>query len=384
MKILHVADPHLGLVTHSRPDPATGLPSRLLDVARSWHRTMELAVEDGVDLVVVAGDSFHGRNPDAASLNFFAQGLRQVTDIPVVLVAGNHDGAQQPGRQSVLEIFHDPPHVYVSTRPEVLDVDGIRVATLPWVSRQGLLAAHPELPPETAGERFLEGLLRVLGWLRNEKADVLTGHWSVQGAVLGAERDLDISITGEHVIPLAELEDGPWSYVALGHIHKRQRLGATDSRIWYAGSLERVSFGEEADDKGPITVELFEGGGMKVHKHTLAARRFVTYRPTDPALPGLEDEDLEEAIVRVQLELTEEQASEIDKAAIMRRFADKGVHQVRLEVDVQREVRARAEKVTAAIGPLEALDEFLAAKDVPEDRRPDVRDAAKKLLEDDA
>lgn len=382
MKILHLADIHMGLQTHSRPDPETGLPSRLLDVARSWHRAAEIAVDRGVDAVIVAGDVFHKRNPDAATLNLFAHGLRvlEEADIPTVVIAGNHDGAQHPGQRSVLELFHRPPSVFVSTRPEILDIDGLRVATLPWVSRQGLMAAHPDLSRADASERFFEGLAQVLGMLRAEGADVLTGHWSVQGAHLGVERDLDISITGEHVIPLAELE-GPWSYAALGHIHKQQEMPQQGStRIAYAGSVDRVSFGEEGELKVALEVSL-DGGGIQ--EHTLPAREFQTFDLTaeQAADPEWVEAMTVGAICRVRLHLTEAESMAVDRAALQRSLYDAGAHHVVMEVEVERAARPRAERVTEALGPLDAFEEFMSLKDVAEEERPALRDMAKKLIE---
>lgn len=366
-RLLHVADLHQGLVPKDDPtDPGTGLPSSLVSVARCWHRACEIAEDRRVDLVVIAGDVFHGRNPDAASLNLFEAGLRRLegAGIPVVLIAGNHDGARVPGQQSVLEIFHDPPSVYVSVRPEILDVDGLRLATLPWVSRQGLMANRPGISRQDAEHAVVDGLCAVVGQLRAEGADVLTGHWPVQGAVLGNERD--ISIVPEPVIPSAELE-GPWRYVAMGHIHKAQALAQGFGA--YSGSIDRMNFGEEDEEKVAFEVDLDLGVSGA---HELPARRFLTLSATDqewdPAL-------WPEAIIRVQ-DCDPAAASEIRRALLAG-----GAQLVRIQPRVEREHRPRAETVTEALSETEALEEFLRLRGVVEEERPALRDMAKQLME---
>lgn len=374
MKLLHVADLHGGLVTHSRPDPDTGLPSRLLDVARCWHRAAEIGVEQGVDLAIVAGDTFHQPNPDAASLTLFAHGLRVLEEegIPTIIIAGNHDRAPHPNRSSVLQVFDDGRDlVWIVERPEVVEVAGVRVACLPSVSRHQLMARRPGLARSEADQVLGDGLVSILGDLRVQGADVLTAHWPVQGAILGNEKD--IAILPEPVIPFAELQ-GPWGYVALGHIHKAQPVGGAEGIAplgWYAGSIDRMNFGEEHEPKLALVVEL-NGAVAAVEQHELPARRFVTL---DDLAVEDQEFDLEGAIVR--LRLSADHAGHVD--AIRSELYSAGADVVIGGAEVPREVRSRAEHVTESLGPEDALEAWFDVKGIDEADRPDLRDAAKEL-----
>ncbi|HXF72139.1 MAG TPA: exonuclease SbcCD subunit D [Actinomycetota bacterium] len=390
MRILHVADLHQGLMTHSRPDPSTGLPSRLLDVARCWRRACEIAADRGVDLVVVAGDAFHGPNPDAASIVLFDQGLRMLQDagIPAVLIAGNHDRAPHPNQPAVLELFHDPPLVQVATRPRVLEAEGIRIGCLPSVSLHQLMASRPGLGRAELVRAARDALVAVLGELRAQTPDLLTLHWSVEGAVLGSERDVAIVGDAEPVIPRAELE-GPWAYVAAGHIHRAQPIGELG---WYPGSVDRMNFGEEAEEKVALEVEV-DGEGIRVQRHPLPARAFVTLDLAGPeALELLASgvlswereagRSLEGAIVRVRVPVPEDRARDVDRAAIERALFSLGAEQVLLRLDVRREARPRAEGITEALAAVDAFEEWLAFAGIPEEERPALRELAKRLEEE--
>lgn len=373
-RILATGDLHLGLLSHSRPDPDTGLPSALLSAGRCWLQVCDIAEDRGVDVVLVAGDTFHGRDPDAVSLNLFEAGLRQLAgaSIPVVVISGNHDGAAVPGRQAVIEVFDDRPSVYAVTRPEVVEVEGLRIACLPWVSRQGLMARRPGISRADAEQAVIDALVQVIGRFRAEGADVLTGHWSLQGALLSSEKD--ISIISEPVIPLTEVE-GPWKVAPFAHIHRHQVLEAGGTVALYSGSADRVSFGEEAEAKVAVEVDVNAG---TVYTHELDARRFLTIDVVEtPA--GLDytgdDTDVEGVIVRIR-NCPPEGAEEWKRHL----YAD-GAAVVRIEPKVERHVRARAETVTEALGEAEAFEEFLRVRGIPEEDRGALREMAKSLME---
>jgi len=380
-RILHVADLHQGLLTHSWPDPETGIPSRLLDVARCWEHVVNLAIDRHVDVVIVAGDTFHTRNPDATSLNLFAVGLKALESagIPTVIIAGNHDGATHPGQLSVLHIF-ESGLVHVRARPDVVDVDGLRIATLPWVSRAQLQASNPGITREQGVAWQTESLERVLDKLRADGADVLTGHWSVQGAVLGSEADIAIIGEGEPVIPAASLE-GPWSYAALGHIHGHQ-TGAVGNTLWaYSGSIDRMNFGEEHEDKIAWDVKLERGRIASILKAELPARRFRTIEWDGLSGPLGDESDVEGEIIRIRARVDEStDTSLLDRHA--RHLEERGAARVYVQREIVRPTRARAERVTASLGLEESIAEWFDAADVGETDRPLLRDMAKSLSEE--
>jgi len=435
VRILHVADLHQGLVTHSRPDPKTGLPSALLNVAKCWKRVVEIAREQRVNALIVAGDVFHDRDPSADSIALFAEGLQELDadEIPVLIIAGNHDRAPHPGRRSVLEAFNSRrgmfEDVVVSVKPELVQVGDLTVATLPSVSRHQLMADDWSRSRVQADEDLVDGLCRILGMFRTQEVDVLVGHWPVQGAILGNEKD--IAIVPEPVIPLAELE-GPWQYVALGHIHKAQPIGirgeeqvacagcggsgelgrvtadmsrdgygdtraegqpipcsSCDGYGWmvgeayralgaYAGSVDRLNFGEEKEPKVCLEVEIGAPGRQtSVTEHELPARRFHTIEVLEDGSDYLGYEGhAEGAIVRVV------NCPPSQEAEWRRALTDAGAELIYIHTRQEKQERRRAANVTEALTPLDALDQFLDIRGVAESDRPGIRTLGKQLIEE--
>lgn len=364
MKILHAADLHAGLVSHSRLDPATGLPSRLLDVDAAMGRIVELAIERRIDLVVLAGDTFHDANPSAASLALFAARLRELRlhRIPVHVLAGNHDRAPHPRQPSVLETFDDRPiRVAVSTTPEIVDLGGLRVAALPSVSRHEVMASERYATALEGDEAVRDGLRRIVGeFSAYEDVDVLSAHWPVAGALLGGERD--IALIPEPMLDQNDLV-GPWAWVALGHIHRSQTLALVGA---YAGSPTQMNFGEEGQQKGVWIVDVEDPEAAEFVE--IGGRHFVTLANGDEYPP-----DIEGAIVRVR------GSSVDDEPRIARELEARGVHSFRLIPPERPRASARAPELAERLDPRVAFDAW-AERNVDDDDRERLAGRVEQLL----
>ena len=153
---------------------------------------------------------------------------------------------------------------------------------------------------------------------------VLTAHASVQGAVYGGERT--VMLGGDLLLPGSVVRDPRLDYVALGHIHKSQNLNEqAHPPVIYPGSIERVDFGEAADDKffviahverSHTEVEWRKLTGIRpfIDRHLrLKSQEDVTGQLLK-ALPHAPK--LEGAIVRLVLEYPREWEALIDEAAL--------------------------------------------------------------------
>src|SRR5512147_1353612 len=100
MKILHLADLHLGVENYGRVDPATGLHSRLIDYLDRLDEALALGLDAGVDLVLIAGDVYKNRSPNPTHQREFARRLNRLRSagVPVFILTGNHDISPSLGR----------------------------------------------------------------------------------------------------------------------------------------------------------------------------------------------------------------------------------------------------------------------------------------------
>ncbi|GAG45299.1 unnamed protein product, partial [marine sediment metagenome] len=230
------------------------------------------------------------------------------------------------GRATTTEIFDTlaVKNVYVSNRPGIYRIPTnsgtIQIASLPWLRRSALLSKEEtkNLDFEQINQRLQQVLTDIIA-ANIPKLDpglpsILAAHVWVSGAQVGSERLMTIG--QEHVLLPSNVAHPAFDYIALGHIHRHQVLSNNPPTV-YSGSLERLDFGEEEDEKGFYLVEIEpdkEASKREVSFdfHPVTGRRFLTINvnigpsDTDPTSIVLktiaEQEDrVRDAIVRLQI-----------------------------------------------------------------------------------
>ncbi|MBW7920062.1 MAG: exonuclease SbcCD subunit D, partial [Anaerolineales bacterium] len=273
MKLLHFADAHIDMANYGRHDPVTGLPLRVLDFLKSLDAIVDAAIDGKVDLVIFAGDAYKDRSPAPTFQREWGRRIVRLSQarIPTLLLVGNHDLSPSIGRAHAIQEFDtlQVPYVKVLDKPQFLAPKDLwdlpaQVIAMPWVSRSGLMA-NLEMSAENPEEVYSNMEARisdlVAGWI--ESADpslplILTAHASVEGAAFGMERT--VMLGADLVLPASLTKDKRLDYVALGHIHKPQNLNeGAHPPVIYPGSIERVDFGEAADDKFFVVAEVEKG-----------------------------------------------------------------------------------------------------------------------------
>jgi exonuclease SbcD len=377
IRLLHFADLHVGMENYGRLDPATGVNGRVLDFLRRFDELIDYGLERDVDLVIFAGDAFKSRNPNPTYQRAFARRVKRLADegVPVVLLVGNHDLPTMVQRASSVDIFRtlDVPNVVVGWEEEVHTIETrrgpVQVATVPYPVRQRLLTRDEyrglsirELDDKLQGivAELIQAMARQID---PEIPAVLAAHISVSGATFGSERS--VMIGRDAVVLKSVLADPAWDYVALGHIHKHQSLndGACPA-IVYAGSLERIDFGEERQRKGFCWVELARGDTAWEFVEA-DARPFVTVRAdvreaANPLMAlgqAVAEHDLTDAVVRLILHLRAEQETLLRgrdvRALLANAYFVGGITR-----EVEREARVRL----GDLAPEEMTDGELLAK----------------------
>lgn len=224
MLIAHLADLHLGYRAYHRLAPG-GVNQRERDVAAAAGRAIDGVVEARPDLVLVAGDVFHTVRPsNSAIMDGFRLFLRLragLPDVPVVMIAGNHDSPRSVDTGSILRLLAEIPHVHVvddGARTVRLDTPDVAVHCLPHAALTG--DEPPVIAPDAAAG-----------------TNVLMLHGTVAGAGVDEQLLRLVEYGGAHVDRAALCEEA-WDYVALGHYHNATRIAPN---VWYAGATERTS-----------------------------------------------------------------------------------------------------------------------------------------------
>jgi exonuclease SbcD len=412
MRILHCADLHIGVENYGRPATERdlealppffltppghdrsfyrGANTRLLDFLASLDLLVQTAVEEGVDLVVVAGDAYKSRNPDQTHQREFARRIARLAanGIPVLLVAGNHDLPRTAFRASALEIFPtlQIERVWVSERPEVLTIPTrsgpVQVLTVPWVrthlllERQESQGKSPEDLRRMVEERLTERIHALAQRLDPSLPTLLVGHLTVMGARTGSEQSMLLG--SDHVLPLSSLVAPGVDYLALGHVHRHQCLWDSPPAV-YAGSLQRVDFSEEREGKGFVVVEIDprkpQGQRARWEFREAPARPFLTLEvslgpeddPTTQTLNALRRARVEGAVVRLLLRLPRSTASRLDEGAVRRALEGAASFTILREY-TDRHAPPTDRAMEQGTSPEEALVRFLAKEPAAEEVR---------------
>jgi exonuclease SbcD len=402
IRILHLADLHIGMENYGRLDPATGLNGRVMDFLRRLSEVVDYALENKVDLVLFAGDAYKTRDPNSTYRREFARRIKRLADagIPVVLLVGNHDLPAQERRASSIEIFRtlDVPNVLVGRRDHLHQITTrrgapIQVATVPYPIRQRLLA-HEEHKDKTIAELdtltqqlVAENIQALAQQVDPTIPAVLTGHFSVSDAKFGSERS--VMLGRDVVVFRSDLADPVWDYVALGHIHRHQELnGGQHPPIVYCGSPERIDFGEEREAKGFVVADV-RRGETEWEFHRVAARRFVTIRTdvrdeTDPLaaiLEAISQQDVADAVVRLFIQARPEQEGLLRDADIRRALAD-AYYVAGISKEIERAHRQRLEgESPEELTPADLLARYLVSKDTPPERSEVLLRYAEEILQ---
>jgi DNA repair protein SbcD/Mre11 len=206
-----------------------------------------------------------------------------------------------------------------------------------------------------------------------------------------------MSIGQEHMLLLGSVAQPAFSYVALGHIHKGQVLREEPPTI-YSGSLERLDFGDEENEKGFYLVDIETDNATGKRKTgyqfiPVNARRFYTLKteivpedldPTSKVIKAIEanQEKIRDAIVRLEIKVP---------SAISNRFRDneiisrlKEAHYFTIAKEIQHETRSRlGRSALEGVTPLDALKAYLETKHTPE-RAKLLLEYGEKLIKDAA
>ena len=403
VKILHLSDIHLGSgFSYGHINPETGLNTRFEDFTRALKRCVDEAIAQKTDLVLFGGDAFPDATPPPYIQQAFAREFCRLVDadIPTVLLVGNHDQHSQGAGGASLCIYRTlgVPGFIVGdtlTTHRIETKSGpVQVVTLPWLTRSTLLT-RPETQGLSMGEvgNLLLDRLRVAleGEIRRldpETPTVLLAHVMTDTARYGAERFL--AVGKGFTVPMAILARDCFDYIALGHVHKYQRVSESPLAI-YPGSIERLDFSEEKEEKGYIMLDLAKGKAT-AEFCSLPARVFKTLEidltkkedPQAALIDALQKKDFSEMVVRLAYKLRADQVEMVDNNVVAEALEKAHSYSIQPQL-VSQLSRPRLPElgVDSSLSPMSALQSYLDNREDLSAIAPDILEAAQSLLNED-
>ncbi|MEC4725992.1 exonuclease SbcCD subunit D [Shewanella sp. D64] len=269
MKFIHTSDWHIGRQLHNQ--------SLLEDQRHVLTQIVELAVTHDVDAVIIAGDIYDRSIPPAnavALLDEVVNRLVNELNIPVVMIAGNHDGHERLGfasrqmRESGLHIIGPLNNVLVPI--EIVGKSGNAIFYgLPYADPA--MVRHVFDSDVSTHEQAMAQLLeQVIEHDSQDLPKVVISHCFLDGGC-ESESERPLSIGGADKISPTVFT--PFSYAALGHLHGPQYKG--EEHVRYSGSILKYSFSEQHQKKSVTLVELTPEGKASIELLPLSAMRDV-------------------------------------------------------------------------------------------------------------
>ena len=299
MKFAHIADLHIGKRVHDF--------SMLEDQRYILDQMLGIFEEQRVDGILIAGDVYDKVVPSAEAVQLFDEFITRLAKlkIPVYMISGNHDSAE---RLSFGAKLFESSDIYIS---QVYDG---KVKKFGLEDEYGLVNVYllPFLKPVTVRhalqrddiESYEDGVMAALQECEVDASqrNVLVAHQFVTGADRCDSEEA--SVGGLDNVSAEVFEE--FDYVALGHIHRPQKMGRETLR--YSGTPLKYSFSEVEHKKSVTIVELLEKGNVQISTVPLVPLRDMRkVRGTYMEVTAKESYTAENKMDYLQITLTDEE-----------------------------------------------------------------------------
>lgn len=269
MKIVHLADSHLGFSSYSRLDEHGR--NRIEEMVYSgFDQVVDKIIKLRPDAVVHAGDVFHHVRPKIRPLVVFQKNLLRLRDegIPVIIISGNHDAPKSYSQTSPFRLFEGLRDVQIAQRYkyERFEVADCHFHCIPFCIDAGDYVSEFER-------------------IERKGRDILVMHGLVESLSNKKMRSV-----GEHELSDSLLKND-FDYIALGHYHGQAQIS---ENAWYSGSVEYFNFGEAHDRKGLLLLDSETG---RTESISVRPRYMIDHQPID--CDGLMSEQIAECLMEL-------------------------------------------------------------------------------------
>ncbi len=291
MKILHTSDWHLGkhLENHSRIE----------EQENTLEEIIEIANKEDIDMVIIAGDIYDTSNPPAAAEKLLYRTLKKLGNNGeriILIIAGNHDSpdrlvASTPlaydhgvillgSPRSTAEIGKIGNHEIVDSGEGYieLEINGERVVmlTLPYPSEQRLNEVFGEIKDQREvqknySEKVKEIFISSGKKFREDTINIATSHIFVLGGET-SDSERPIQVGGGLTVHREALPNRA-QYIALGHLHKPQKVKKENTNVYYSGSPLQYSKSEIGYPKSVYIADIKAGEPAIVEQAFLGNRK---------------------------------------------------------------------------------------------------------------
>jgi len=340
---VHTADVHFGMENYGKIDPKTGIHSRLLDFENALNFCIDYAIEYNVDFFVFSGDAYKTATPSPTQQKLLMRCLMRLykAGIPIIIIVGNHDNPLSFGKANSLDVFSSLPvdGFYVISKPTSFVINTrngpVQIVGIPWPSRNNLsLNNHIFSSASHITEYISLSIARIIEEFA-KKLDpnipaILASHITVSSGVFSGSEKRAIYGNDPVLLP-SQLAIEPFDYIALGHLHRFQNLNQNGKiPLVYAGSIERIDFGERKEKKGFCHVKIKSKNETIYEFIEVPTRPFIqidTYLqlgsdPTEQLINIIRSSNIKDSVVKIVYHVPSEMTDSVNLRVLQQECMD--------------------------------------------------------------
>ncbi|MBU3220859.1 exonuclease SbcCD subunit D [Clostridium algidicarnis] len=327
MKIMHTSDWHLGKYLDGIKN------SRLEEQEKFLNEFISIVEKESIDMIIIAGDIYDNGNPPAKAERLLYESLKKLSNNgkrPIIIIAGNHDNPERLMSISPLAleygiiIIGTPKNIVEIGRYGVCDVvdsgegfieielndEKAVIITLPYPSEKRLNEVF--IFEDDDNERMIsysEKIGNIFDNLskkyREDTINIATSHIFVNGGIT-SDSERSIELGGSLAVSALNLPKEA-QYIALGHLHRPQRVGNT-TNAYYAGSPIQYSKSEINYAKSVYKVEVVPKEEAKVERILLSNYKPIEiwkFESVEEAIEKCKDESNRDCWVYIKVKTDE-------------------------------------------------------------------------------
>lgn len=294
MRFLHTSDWHLGMTYR-------GGISYIKDQQFMIDEICEIAKSKNIDGIFISGDVFDKSIAGCEAIKLYDNTMTRLCldmNIPVYVIAGNHDGAERLSSCNKL-LSKSGLHILgaLEKEPAMVNAGDTDIYLLPWISTEKVRAIFPE---ESKNVETMEDAYRLVldkyreSFDKNHKHILLSHAFITNADTSTSDRAAEI---GHATMVSASVFEG-FDYVALGHLHGPQQI---TNRIRYSGTPMIYSFGKEEKQEKSVTVIDTDTMEQTIIPLRMLHKRTTLSGTYDELMKADYDEDILNGYVRLEV-----------------------------------------------------------------------------------
>jgi DNA repair protein SbcD/Mre11 len=268
VRILHTSDWHLGRIFHG--------VHLTEDQSYILNELIHLIKDSKIDAILVAGDIFDRSVPPVEAVNLLDEIMSKIVldlKIPTVMIAGNHDSPDRihfGSRLMGASKLSITGRYKRDVRPVVIEDNfgEVNFYSLPYAEPAAIRDQMENEDIHTHDEAMFRAVGSIKDNMNKNKRNVLISHTFAAGGE-ASESERPLSIGGSSVVDASYFME--FNYVALGHLHRPQRVGSDNIR--YSGSLMKYSFSEATQKKSIPIIDMDAKGNISIENIVLKPKR---------------------------------------------------------------------------------------------------------------